>query len=105
VEAFLKECHPIEADEENIVLAFKYPFHKDSVDNPKNRALVEESFGKVLAHAVHVRCTLVAKEGQAAAGVVLKDKAAPVQDDAVVKAAAQMFGAEVVAVEKTPSAP
>ncbi len=101
VEAFLKECHPIEADDENVVLAFNYPFHRDSVDNPKNRILVEETFGRLLAHPVKIRCTLATKEAQSvASAVTLKDKAASSAEDAVVKMAEQVFGGRVVGVEK-----
>ena len=98
VEAFMKECHPVEADETSVTLGFHYAFHKDSVDNPKNRALVEECFGKTLGRTVRVRCVLAAKAGAAPAGA----SAAPGPGkDAVVTAAEQMFGATVLAVEKT----
>jgi DNA polymerase-3 subunit gamma/tau len=101
VEAFLKECRPVEADGENIELAFNYPFHRDSVDNPKNRALVEDAMSAVLVHTVHVRCTLAAKDTQSAgAAHVLKDKTASSPEDAVVKMAEQVFDAKVIGVEK-----
>lgn len=96
VEAFLKECKPVEADAEMIVLGFHYPFHKDSVDNPKNRALVEECFGRVLAHPVHVRCTLTPKTAPGGGPA-----AAPAVKDGVVKAAEEMFKATVLTVQKT----
>ena len=102
VEAFLKDSRPVEADEENLTLGFKYPFHKDSVDNPKNRALVEESFGKVLAHPVRVRCTLIPRDSPSpAAPVVLKDGAARPSADTTVKLAEELFGGKVVKVEQT----
>ena len=102
VEAFLKECHPIEADEESIVLGFKYPFHKDSVENAKNRALVEEAFAKVLAHPVRIRCSLIPKDVQPGSGaVVMKDKPASPDEDPTVKLALEQFGGKVVSVERT----
>jgi DNA polymerase III subunit gamma/tau len=102
VEAFLKECHPIEADEEAVVLGFKYPFHKDSVDNPKNRALVEEAFSKVLARPIRVRCTLMPKDGPASSGgVTVKDQPQSPAEDPNVKLAEQLFGGKVVHVERT----
>jgi hypothetical protein len=86
----------VEADEDNIVLGFHYPFHKDSVDNPKNRALVEECLGRILTHSVHIRCILTPKAspGGAAAG-------SPAVKDGVVRAAEEMFKGTVLAVEKT----
>ena len=101
VEAFLKECRPVEADAENIVLAFNYPFHRDSVDNPKNRQLVEESLSKALARQVHIRCTLASKDDAVASSpAVLKDAASPATEDPVVKMAQEVFGAKVVGVDK-----
>jgi DNA polymerase III subunit gamma/tau len=96
VEAFLKECKPVEADEDAVVLGFRYPFHKDSVDNPKNRALVEECFSRVLTHAVRIRCILTPKTERGGGPV-----AEPAVKDGVVKAAEEMFKATVLTVEKT----
>ena len=104
VEAFLKESRPVEADADSVVLGFRYSFHKDSVDNPKNRALVEESFGKVLAHPVRIQCTLLAKEGQAASATVAptsQSKTSAASEDAVVRFAENKFQATVLSVEKT----
>jgi hypothetical protein len=101
VEAFLKECRPVEADEDSVILGFNYPFHKESVDNPKNRVLVEEAFAKVLVRPVHIRCVLVTKDTPPGASAANKDKSTTARDDAVVKAAEQMFNATVLAVEET----
>lgn len=100
-EAFLKECRPLEADEENVVLGFFYDFHRGSVDNPKNRALVEEAFSKVLAHPVHIRCTLTPKDGAQASGGSSAGGRAGAPSDSVVRAAAHMFKGTVLAVEET----
>lgn len=115
VEAFLKECRPTAADADSVTLSFKYPFHKDSVDNVKNRAMVEETLSKILTHPVHIQCTLLPKDGPAAATapvvykeshvaappVAFKDSTAPSGEDAVVKSAMAAFGGKVVNIEKT----
>ncbi len=104
VEAFLKESRPLAADTESVVLGFRYNFHKESVENPKNRSLVEEAFGKVLAHPVNIQCQLLAKDGQAdatGAAVPAKSKTTAADEDAVVRAAEQIFNATVLSVEKT----
>ena len=124
VEAFLKECRPLDATDDTVVLGFYYQFHRDSVDNMKNRVLVEEAFSKVLAHPTRIQCALASKEGQPAtppAGAGMGTSAAPAVarpasapppaarapgasapgEDPVVDAAKTMFHATVLSVEKT----
>lgn len=100
VEAFLKDCRPIEVNDETIVLAFKHSFHKDSVDNMKHRALVEESFSRVLAQPVRIRCVLAPDAAPMTGGTTAGGRTANPADDAVVKEAEKLFGAKVVNVEK-----
>jgi len=44
-----------------VVLGFFYQFHKESVENLKNKALVEDVLSKVLGQRLRIRCALAPK--------------------------------------------
>lgn len=98
VEAFLKECRPVAAEADIVTLGFFYPFHKESVENPKNRPLVEDALGKVLGHAIRLRCTLAPKDAKQAPGAT-RDKMSAAMGDPVVRAAVEKFDAKILDVE------
>jgi DNA polymerase-3 subunit gamma/tau len=58
VEAFLKACAPRAVLDDTVVLGFYYPFHKESVENPKNKIVVEDVLSKVLGQRLRIRCAL-----------------------------------------------
>lgn len=46
---------PCQVEGDTIVLGVAYEFHKERIEAPKNRLVIEEVFGEVLGGSVHVR--------------------------------------------------
>ena len=57
-EALLKACEPVGMEEDRIVLGFRYPFHRDKVEEQANRTLIEEAVNSVIGEAHPIRCVL-----------------------------------------------
>jgi len=58
VEAFLRASRPIKLKERNLTLEVFYPFHKDRLEEPKNKGIVEKSLLKVLGVELVFNCIL-----------------------------------------------
>lgn len=58
--AFLTECEPVPGQEGDLVLVFKsgYTFHKEKVEEPGNRKLLEEVLEQVYDRRMSFRCAL-----------------------------------------------
>ncbi len=105
VEALLKDCRPVSVEGDVVTLGFFYPFHKQRIEEPKNRSLVENMLGRILNTQVQVRCVMVDKE-VASAEVQKrrpKDRYSQAVEDPVIQAAVEKFGARVVSVEEVPA--
>ncbi|MEA3459818.1 MAG: DNA polymerase III subunit gamma/tau [Chloroflexota bacterium] len=98
VEALLKSCQPMAVEGEAVVLGFYYAFHKEKIEEPKSKALVEKIIGQVMGHPCRIRCVLSPK-GQAPEPAEQKkpqDKHRDLTEDPLVKAAVERYGAKVV---------
>lgn len=89
IHAFLKVCEP-EFEDDQIKLHFPYKFHKERIEDHKNRVIVEESLKKVLGVNYKIKCLLRSNLG--AAAVVQQEK----KDD-LLEEALEIFGGEVMA--------
>ncbi len=58
VEAFLRAARPVEMDGRKLVLEVFYPFHKDRLEEARNRKIVEEGLLKVLGVELVFECVL-----------------------------------------------
>jgi hypothetical protein len=58
VEAFLRAARPHKVENGVVVLEVFYPFHKDKLEEPKNREIVEKGLAEVLGTKVGLRCIL-----------------------------------------------
>jgi DNA polymerase-3 subunit gamma/tau len=124
VEALLKACEPVGVEEGRIILGFRYPFHRDKVEEQATRALIEEVVGSVLDGVHSIRCILAdGTPTQASSSSALDgagdsayqgndpgnetqseragggDRLASVADDPVVQAMVNQYGARVVDVQ------
>ena len=89
LDAFLRSaCEPLEVEGDTLVLGFYYPFHKDRIDTPECRELIESKLGQKFGSPNKVRCILKPKAKQRAL------------DGHLVRAAVEM-GARVTNVEET----
>jgi DNA polymerase-3 subunit gamma/tau len=89
VQALLRSARPLGADADGLVLGFAYEFHRGRIEDPKNRAVVEDIIERVLGARVRIRCVLASKESVASA-----DPLQAVANDPLVRAAVQL-GARV----------
>ncbi|MFC1915321.1 DNA polymerase III subunit gamma/tau [Chloroflexota bacterium] len=54
--ALLRSAKPKEIKENIIVLSFKYPLHKESMEKPDNQQIAEKIISSFLGHPCRVRC-------------------------------------------------
>ncbi|MFQ5594892.1 MAG: DNA polymerase III subunit gamma/tau [Anaerolineae bacterium] len=106
VEALLKDCRPIAVEGDVVTLAFFYPFHRQRVEEPKNKSLVTAMLERVLGVRVRVQCVMIDK-GAAAQEVQKrrpKDRYQQAAEDPVIQAAVEKFGARIAGIESRPLA-
>jgi DNA polymerase-3 subunit gamma/tau len=60
LDAFLRSaCDPVDLEDDTLVLGFRYPFHKDKIEDGKYRHLVEKKLKEVFGRPYKIRCILV----------------------------------------------
>lgn len=90
IHAFLRVCDPFfEESDGALCLYFPYKFHKERIEDIKNRRIVEEALTKVYGKNYKVKCFLKPLSGVAAA-------AEPKKKDDLLEDALEIFGGEVV---------
>jgi hypothetical protein len=58
VEAFLRAARPMTIKNSQLVLEVFYPFHKDKLEEPKNREIVEKGLEMVFGVGMGFECVL-----------------------------------------------
>jgi hypothetical protein len=89
IQALLRSGRPIGADGDTLLIGFPYPFHRERIEDVKNRIVVEETIVRVLGIKVQVQCVMSTRETLAA-----QDPLQAALDDPLVKAAVSL-GARV----------
>jgi chromosomal replication initiation ATPase DnaA len=87
IHAFLKVCDP-EFDNESLCLYFPYKFHKERIEEAKNRRIVEEAIKRVYGKDYKITCVIRQSHNTS-------EKEKPKNDD-LLKDALEIFGGEVV---------
>jgi DNA polymerase-3 subunit gamma/tau len=83
LDAFLRSaCDPIDLLDDTLVLGFRYPFHKDKIEDGKYRHLVEKKLKEVFGRPYKVQCVLVDSKRETASQ--------PGTQNPVIKAALEM---------------
>jgi DNA polymerase-3 subunit gamma/tau len=60
LDAFLRSaCYPVVLEDDTVVLGFRYPFHKEKIEDGKYRHLVEKKLREVFGRPYKIRCVLV----------------------------------------------
>jgi DNA polymerase-3 subunit gamma/tau len=95
VEALLKDVRPIDVEANTIVLLAASTFHKSTIEQPKNREIVESVIKKHLGTVYAVRCTTEAK----AEARDLRGQIREARKDQLVRAAINIFDAHIVDIE------
>jgi DNA polymerase-3 subunit gamma/tau len=47
---------PVSIENDTIILAFRYPYHKEQIEKPENQRIAEKIIGNFLGRPCHVRC-------------------------------------------------
>jgi DNA polymerase-3 subunit gamma/tau len=47
---------PVALENDTVVLAFRYPLHKEKIEEPENQRVAEKIIGNFLGHSCQVRC-------------------------------------------------
>jgi DNA polymerase-3 subunit gamma/tau len=62
LDAFLRSaCEPIDIEDDTLVLEFYYPFHKEKIENPKYRRMVEKKLSETFGTPNKISCVLKEK--------------------------------------------
>jgi DNA polymerase-3 subunit gamma/tau len=87
LDAFLRSsCEPLSIEDNTLTLGFYHKFHKEYIEDPKYRHLVERKLHEVFGHSYQVRCVLTAP----------KTKTKTEAESPLVKAAKESYGATIV---------
>ncbi|HIP88147.1 MAG TPA: DNA polymerase III subunit gamma/tau [Anaerolineales bacterium] len=94
--AFLRDCPPVQAEENTLVLGCRYPLHRDKVAEEGNRRVVEDTLEVLFGRSIRVRCELVSRERKLSPSHSAPPLSqTPVRDE-LVEAAVRELGARVV---------
>ena len=77
-------CEPISINDDTIVLGFYYEFHKEKIEDPKYRHMVEAKVKEIFGNPYKLRCIIVEKQQKASSYLVneaLKMGATPVDEE------------------------
>ena len=67
LDAFLRSaCEPVAVEDDTLVLAFYYSFHKEKIEDSKYRHLIEKKLSEKFGSPSKVRCILKPKARQRA---------------------------------------
>ncbi len=115
IEALLKSCRPLGVEGQEVVLGFQYPFHKEKIEEAKNKALVESVVSQVVKSSCHIRCVLSPRGERQAQPVqrpakklqkdtveneeTVGDKYSSIAGDPLIQEAVSKYGAQVVDVQ------
>jgi len=87
LDAFLRSsCEPLSIEDNTLTLGFYHKFHKEYIEDPKYKHLVERKLHEVFGRSYQVRCVLTAAKAKAKTEV----------ESPLVKAAKESYGATIV---------
>jgi DNA polymerase III subunit gamma/tau len=87
LDAFLRSsCEPLSIEDNTLTLGFYHKFHKEYIEDPKYKHLVEKKLHEVFGRSYQVRCVLTAGK------VKVKSEG----ESPLVKAAKESYGATIV---------
>ena len=77
-------CEPISLDGDTIVLGFYFEFHKEKIEDPKYRHMVEEKVKEIFGKPYKLKCVIAEKRPKASGYLVeeaLKMGATPIDEE------------------------
>ncbi len=95
LEAFLRGCEPYEISGKVVTLKFFYKFHKDMVDQAKNKSLVEREIGNIMGKEVRIKTVLGEKREAKRISVDEVKNVEEVASDDLVQKAVDIFNSNI----------
>ena len=77
-----------------VVLGFYYPSHKEQIELPENRALVEEAISEMLGRKLALECLLHASGAQRRAEE-MTNRFQEAAEDPLIQAVVRKYGAQI----------
>lgn len=62
LQALLRDAHPLRVADTEVTLAVAYSFHRDRIEDPNNRMVIEAVMSEILRKQVRVRCAQSTRE-------------------------------------------
>jgi DNA polymerase-3 subunit gamma/tau len=95
VQGLLRGVSPIDVEGNTIVLLATSSFHKDTLEKPQNRKIVEDVINKQLGGVFAIRCTIEGKTETRD----LRGQIREARKDELVRAAMNIFEAHIIDIE------
>jgi DNA polymerase-3 subunit gamma/tau len=95
LQAMLRDVHPVNVEGNTVVLLAKSAFHQSQIEKPHRRQIVEKVLARHLDQRLAVRCIVHEQEKPDD----LRQQMRHARNDPHVKAARNIFGAQVIAIE------
>jgi DNA polymerase-3 subunit gamma/tau len=99
VEALLKSCEPVSIQGNTVTVSFYHGFHKDKMNEDKNRLVVEQALAEVAGQPCAVKFVLCEGNRQEREKQAAADRRKELLQNPVVRDAIAEFGAQVVDVQ------
>jgi len=99
VEALLKSCEPVAVQGDLVTLGFYHGFHKERMDEEKDRHVVEEALAQIAGRTYRVKAALFKGDRQHRERQAGEERRAKLLENPVVSEAIKRYGARVVDVE------
>ncbi len=65
LDAFLRDGRPMSLEGDTLVLGFPYKFHKDKIENPKYKIIIEKRLSEIYGSPLKIRSVLAEREKKA----------------------------------------
>jgi DNA polymerase III subunit gamma/tau len=95
LQALLRDVRPTDVEDNTLVLLATSPFHRNQIERPANKQIIEEVLARHLGETVPVRCTTEERREVRDVRSQIRD----VRKDSLVKAAINIFDADIVDIE------
>ncbi|MCX6799522.1 MAG: DNA polymerase III subunit gamma/tau [Candidatus Falkowbacteria bacterium] len=81
----LRACQPVNLEGSNLILAFKYKFHKDQADKPENKTIIMNVLQSIHNHSFYINTTINDSTSTTAEPVPTNNFTQPVQPVQIVQ--------------------
>jgi DNA polymerase-3 subunit gamma/tau len=95
LQALLRDVRPTDVEDTTLILLATSPFHRNQIERPTNKQIIEEVLARYLGEMVPVRCTTEERRETRDVRSQIRD----VRKDSLVKAAINIFDADIVDIE------